>query len=333
LIAASPHFNDDIQDFKHDDRQSDESALRTHARALHDFQDAYDEQNAPSIIQQIHHDFYRGQHASVLLQKLHELTGHDGMIRKFDNGVEHHVAWFPEQVKVAHAKFEKFGAGTKIQESSEEHPMIDVDGVMKHRHNSEGKPIHPTDDGIRNFHRWFEDSKVVDKHGRPQVMYHGTNRDFKAFSKNVFPNFNTPQDKIGFFFTKDTTYANQYTGDHGHIMPVFLKSNSPKYEDVSVIDKIENGTRQYAGTYVSKLKKSGYDSVSFGDVEHAVFHPSQIKSAIGNDGSFDHPTKIHEDVVPANITANIPTEPVVTKKKQREILSFKEYNDSIQRRD
>jgi len=27
------------------------------------------------------------------------------------------------------------------------HPMIDVDGVQKHRHNSDGKPIHHTDDG------------------------------------------------------------------------------------------------------------------------------------------------------------------------------------------
>lgn len=54
------------------------------------------------------------------------------------------------------------------------HPMIDVDGVMKHRHNSEGKLIHPHDEGIHNFHKWFGDSKAVDDKGRPQVLYHGT---------------------------------------------------------------------------------------------------------------------------------------------------------------
>lgn len=51
---------------------------------------------------------------------------------------------------------------------------IDVDGVMKHRYNSEGKPIHSTDEGIRNFHRWFGDSDSVDEHGRPKVFHHGT---------------------------------------------------------------------------------------------------------------------------------------------------------------
>ncbi len=59
-----------------------------------------------------------------------------------------------------------------ITESS--HPMIDVDGEMKHRHNSEGQPIHHTDEGIKNFHRWFGDSDSVDEHGRPKVLYHGT---------------------------------------------------------------------------------------------------------------------------------------------------------------
>lgn len=51
---------------------------------------------------------------------------------------------------------------------------IDVDGVMKHRYNSEGKPIHSTDEGIRNFHRWFGDSDSVDEQGRPKVFHHGT---------------------------------------------------------------------------------------------------------------------------------------------------------------
>lgn len=313
LIAASPHFKEAIQDFKHDDRQSDESALRTHARALHDFQDPYDEQNAPSVIQQIHHDFYRGQHASVLLQKLHELTGHDGMIRKFDNGVEHHVAWFPEQVKVAHAKFEKFGTGTGIQESSEEHPMIDVDGVMKHRHNSEGKPIHPTDEGIRNFHKWFGDSKVVDEHGRPQVMYHGTGKNVDYFKDNT---------RGVHFATPNKVFANKYAGgeysvdvgDSPNVMPIYVKANNPfdhnnknhvnrvstaAMMSKSAADELKSGKWQRVEdrTTVHYIKKFGHDSLYVseeGSRNIGVFAPSQIKSAIGNDGSFDHPTKIHE---------------------------------------
>ena len=63
--------------------------------------------------------------------------------------------------------------GQTINESTE-HPMIEVDGAMKHRLNSMGQPIHHTDEGIRNFHRWFGNSTTVDEHGRPKVMYHGT---------------------------------------------------------------------------------------------------------------------------------------------------------------
>lgn len=69
---------------------------------------------------------------------------------------------------------------------SAEHPMIDVDGAQKHRHNSEGRPIHHTDDGIRNFHRWFGDSAVVDQHGRPKVMYHGSTEHFTNFDAGEF---------------------------------------------------------------------------------------------------------------------------------------------------
>lgn len=53
-----------------------------------------------------------------------------------------------------------------------EHPMIEHNGKMVHRNNSEGNPIHHTDDGIKNFHNWFGDSDSTDEHGRPKVMHH-----------------------------------------------------------------------------------------------------------------------------------------------------------------
>src|SRR5574343_280268 len=68
---------------------------------------------------------------------------------------------------------------------STEHPMIDVDGEMKHRHNANGIPIHHTDEGIRNFHRWFGDSKTVDEHGRPHVFFHGTTGNIDKFNENT----------------------------------------------------------------------------------------------------------------------------------------------------
>ena len=60
-----------------------------------------------------------------------------------------------------------------------EHPMINVDGIKKHLHNSDNTPYTPTEEGVRNSHRWFGNSKAVDKHDRPQVLYHGTGSDFR----------------------------------------------------------------------------------------------------------------------------------------------------------
>lgn len=56
---------------------------------------------------------------------------------------------------------------------------IVVDGVERPTANSEGQPIHPTREGIVNFWRWFAGSKVVDKHGRPLVVYHAGTIDPK----------------------------------------------------------------------------------------------------------------------------------------------------------
>src|SRR5690606_3733614 len=51
---------------------------------------------------------------------------------------------------------------------------IDVDGVSRPTTNSNGQPIAATEEGIRNFWRWFGSSRVVDDQGRPLVVYHGT---------------------------------------------------------------------------------------------------------------------------------------------------------------
>ena len=50
---------------------------------------------------------------------------------------------------------------------------IEVDGQQRPRMNSEGRPIHTTEDGIRNFWRWFGESQAVDADGRPLVVYSG----------------------------------------------------------------------------------------------------------------------------------------------------------------
>ena len=54
---------------------------------------------------------------------------------------------------------------------------ITVDGIERPTANSEGRPIHPSVEGIRNYWRWFGESAVTDDQGRPLVTYHGTTED------------------------------------------------------------------------------------------------------------------------------------------------------------
>jgi predicted GNAT family acetyltransferase len=60
-------------------------------------------------------------------------------------------------------------------------PTIEVDGQERHRLNSDGKPIAGTDEALRNFWRWFGESKVVDEQGRPIASVHYTGNSFTAF--------------------------------------------------------------------------------------------------------------------------------------------------------
>lgn len=58
---------------------------------------------------------------------------------------------------------------------------IDVDGVERPRLNSKGQPIHDTDEGIRNFWRWFSDFGLASDQRRRLAVYHRTGCDFSTF--------------------------------------------------------------------------------------------------------------------------------------------------------
>lgn len=210
---------------------------------------------------------------------------------------------------------------------------IDVDGVQKHRYNSDGNLIHPTDDGIKNFHRWFGNSKAVDKHGRPQVLYHGTNNEGVSEFKNVSNSINTttfgdvPTIRHGIFFSENKDFSKQYGKN---VKPVYLSTKNPhinnqntRIDFVDTIDPFEDRDnwitakhgREAWGLhensvgekFVNYLKEKGHDSHIFHEniedvygnehegTTHVVFNPHQIKSAEHNNGEF-HPdkTNIHE---------------------------------------
>ena len=144
--------------------------------------------------------------------------------------------------------------------------MVDIDGVMRHTKNSEGRQIAHTIDGIKNFYKWFGDSKVVDEQGRPLAVYHGSFNKFSEFDKSKINPYSQYGGK-GFFFAKDPEMAKMY-GDN--VYPVYLNAKTDFRTAKKTGSKIDHYYDKERGIYV-------------------VFEPTQIKS-VDNQGTFSTST-------------------------------------------
>jgi len=126
------------------------------------------------------------------------------------------------------------------------------------------------------FKRWFKKSKVVDKNGKPLVVYHGTDQSFEKFRGNAYftPN---PEDASKYSF------VNTPGKEHlPNVVPAYLSLQKPKIVDFyATRNDIDNA------------KAAGFDGVIVRNVagskldHYIVFDPTNIKSAIGNIGSYD----------------------------------------------
>ena len=177
----------------------------------------------------------------------------------------------------------------------------------------------------KNFKSWFGNSKVVDKTGKPLVMYHGTSESFEKFE---------PGTRKAIFVTSDPKFASGYatkridnfvdpnTGKKinlaPNIMPLYVKAVNPfDYENPKHIDAVMNRVvmekRPKGWGDIDKqnlrdnlelgrwgfiedqnvqkaIKELGFDSFYVkeqGVKNLGVFDPKQLKSAIGNKGTFD----------------------------------------------
>lgn len=193
-----------------------------------------------------------------------------------------------------------------------------VNGVERPTANSAGRPIHPTEEGIRNFWRWFGDSRVVDAEGRPLVMYHGTISEVAKFEHSAKKRTRGGRDGA-FFFSPDADIASAYAGtaegrqrneasgmydkvhygmeEGGNVMSVYLSLKHPLVFDADgrVYDQIEDAAFHAA-------KSGKHDGIVFRNIvdqpgaqgslrayqsdAYVAFEPNQIKSAISNSGDF-----------------------------------------------
>lgn len=147
------------------------------------------------------------------------------------------------------------------------------------------------------FKAWFGDSKVVDAEGKPLVVYHGTTKDFKAFNPKAKQVSGDVGD-LGAFFTDSARYASAYTEDMrgrtkegGRVLPVYVSLTNPKVETIDKMEEIETTwDKKKVAAYKAALLRGGHDGIIFkgdGASEFVAFDPEQIKSATGNDGTYD----------------------------------------------
>ena len=165
-----------------------------------------------------------------------------------------------------------------------------------------GTKFQPSQQDTPEFKKWFGSSKVIDEQGKPLTVYHGTSKDvdFNAFRGN----------KNGIWFTPNPEGASKYavqndsmgfshgpgwkvepTNTASRVIPAQLSLKNPKTFEVWP-DSIRLATnyKKALGEFFTELKTQGHDGVIFGsgnDKTYVAFEPTQVKSAIGNRGTFD----------------------------------------------
>ncbi len=170
------------------------------------------------------------------------------------------------------------------------------------------------------FQTWFADSKIVDAQGRPLVVYHGTNADFKAFDR---AHINDPMEG-GFFFSPDAVRTSPY-GDKR--IAAYISMQRPF--EISVLQWLDGYYEDDNGESIQidarKLRANGYDGIiiggdqssadepswEFGNDVFIAFESTQIKSAIDNNGNYDATNpdirfSLSEDAVGPDESAPLP---------------------------
>jgi len=151
----------------------------------------------------------------------------------------------------------------------------------------EGGDVEPTPDQMRqilstrehdeNLAKFLKNSKIKDK------VYHGTNQDFQEFDPTKIGSA-TDEGWLGHghYFTTDPSVADSYGKT---IMPMYISAKNPydmNGKNFSKVLKEHGGPKKFS----EWLRKQGHDSATMWS-QYMVLDPHQIKSAIGNRGTYD----------------------------------------------
>lgn len=143
---------------------------------------------------------------------------------------------------------------------------ININGKERSVYNSNGDRIAQSEAALRNFYNWFGKSRVVDKDGRPLVVYHGTKAQFEEFLGEKIGQSGTSEG-VGFYFTNDKNIALGY----GDVMSVYLKLERPVYAysqvfladeydgDLDVMEANNEMILEATENIFNDLREKGYD--------------------------------------------------------------------------
>jgi hypothetical protein len=152
------------------------------------------------------------------------------------------------------------------------------------------------------FRAWFGNSTVVNPDGTPMVMYHGTDRDFDAFSeKELGSRTDHGVWGIGFYFMNDAEWGSAYAETENpngtpNVRLCYLRVENPYYYKNDLPNPWKSREDQIRVTqeFTQRIRQAGHDGIvvrggtnSYGKVitEYVVFKPNQIKS-IFNRGAY-----------------------------------------------
>jgi len=160
------------------------------------------------------------------------------------------------------------------------------------------------------FKKWFGGSKVVDKSGKPLVVFHGS-PDARFMKKDAtFRNTRTGETKGAHWFTPsrataktyaDDTRAWDYQNSEPDIIPAYLNMDNPLIIQAYGKNWREAQARGKTSDVIEEAIEKGHDGVIIKNVKddynnnartqstdtYLVFDSKQIKSATGNRGTFD----------------------------------------------
>lgn len=191
------------------------------------------------------------------------------------------------------------------------------------RNTSSGKLIHPTEEGIANFWKRFEGTKVVDEEGRPIEVYHATHATEPDGGALQMLKVGRDGGSLGsgVYTTPQADFANSYAENiGGNVLPLFANIKNPlvlhsegaadpmvdalvklgvtKDKAERIVEKAYEDKGYITKEVSSRALKQGHDGIMQyrnGKLMEVVpFNGSQLKSSVGNSGEFRSWDTIHK---------------------------------------